>query len=237
MSEMEQENHPTRPRCDCDMQSYPIKEYPELFFHQEPQNTDCDAWIQLLAIIERMSLSEEDTLIPFNEIPPDQWCDIVRLPPTIAKLNKVKHVLFYGSHLTRIPYEVGEMESLEQFYVYTSHSLHWFPYEITRCKNLKYSTISTRRLYGNYKFRPPFPKLPIMWDEIIPKTCSVCNRPFDRTPIQCWISLLVATDVMPLLVHACSRSCIDSLPKPATGYFPFPHAGGPNIQQPRPSYI
>lgn len=45
------------------------------------------------------------------------------------------------------------------FEPYTSYSLHWFPYELTRCMNLRDSTVSTRALYGNIKYRPAFPRL------------------------------------------------------------------------------
>src|SRR5690349_4819896 len=97
------------------------------------------------------------------------------------------------------------MTSLEEFTPYTSHRLHWFPYEITRCKKLKRSTVSTRALYGNFKYRPPFPKLPQFHDVHAPTQCSVCNSPFgDSMPLQYWLSLCVATDVLPLLVYACS---------------------------------
>jgi hypothetical protein len=48
---------------------------------------------------------------------------------------------------------------LEVFEPYTSYSLHLFPYELTRCANLRDSTVSTRALYGNFNFRPPFPRL------------------------------------------------------------------------------
>ncbi|MDX2565372.1 hypothetical protein PV371_38115 [Streptomyces sp. TX20-6-3] len=65
----------------------------------------------------------------------------------------------YGSNLVRIPPEIGAMTSLEEFSPYTSHRLHWFPYEITRCWKLVRSTISTRSLFGNFKLRPPFPRL------------------------------------------------------------------------------
>src|SRR4029450_7239360 len=65
----------------------------------------------------------------------------------------------YGSSLVRIPPEIGEMESLKEFVPYPSYRLHWFPYEITRCTKLRNSTVSTRALYGNFKFPPAFPRL------------------------------------------------------------------------------
>ena len=149
-------------------------------------------------------------------------------------MKAVKRLRLYGSALVRIPPEIGEMSALEEFDPYTSYRLHWFPYEITRCPRLTDSRVSTSALYGNYKYRPPFPKLPqTNVDEAVPAGCSVCGGKFPPAgPRQRWISLLVATDVLPLLVHACSDGCIARLPQPADGYVPSPHAGGNSVRQP-----
>ena len=125
------------------------------------------------------------------------------------------------------------MTALEEFEPYTSYRLHWFPYEITHCTKLKDSTVSTRALYGNYTYRPPFPRLPIVASEIIPKSCSVCRGMFQSSaPQQFWVSVVVATDVLPLLIHACSDECVRNLPKSANGYVPEPHQGGIDLKQP-----
>ncbi|MFF2951297.1 hypothetical protein ACFVVU_08115 [Kitasatospora sp. NPDC057965] len=64
--------------------------------------------------------------------------------------------------------------------------------------------------------------------------CSVCGRSVDGAGLrQVWISLRVATDVLPLLVNACSAACVDTLPAPAEGYVPVPHTGGPGLVQPQ----
>jgi hypothetical protein len=138
------------------------------------------------------------------------------------------------------------MTGLEQFSPYTSRRLHWFPYEITRCARLARSTVSTRSIYGNYKHRSPFPRLlppgdavldlgslaPVRWGTTAARTCSVCAGPISATgPHQAWLSQVVATDVLPLLVNACSQACLDALPPGAKGYFPAPHRGGA-IEQP-----
>jgi hypothetical protein len=177
---------------------------------------------------------------------------ILTLPPTIAKLKAVQRLLLYGSHLVRIPPEIGEMTGLEEFDLYTSYGLHWYPFEITRCRSLRRSKASTRALYGNYKYRPPFPKLrPQMmsangraepeklslkrWKTETMRKCSVCDRLFeDQRLYRVWISLRVGTDVLPLLVNACSNKCLASLPKPADKYVQVPHTGGLNVQQPPP---
>lgn len=163
----------------------------------------------------------------------EEWAQIITLPPTIAKLRSVRRLILYGSSLVRIPPEIGEMAKLEEFIPYTSYRLHWFPYEITRCARLKDSTVSTRALYGNSKYRPPFPKLPSLSEQLTPGSCSVCRGPFgDSAPRQVWTSIAVATDVLPLLVHACSEECIQNLPEPARGYVTTPHQGGLGLEQP-----
>ena len=145
------------------------------------------------------------------------------------------------------------MTSLEKLTPYTSHSLHWYPYEITRCPRLKDSTVSTRALYGNYKHRAPFPALlppgaasaelargrsyPSVRGADAIHTCSVCDGPVeDASLIQLWISLRVATDVLPLLVNACSVACVQKLPPAAEGYARGAHQGGRRVEQPPPRF-
>ena len=142
---------------------------------------------------------------------------------------------------------------LDVFEPYTSYSLHWFPYELTRCVNLRDSTVSTRALYGNFKYRPPFPRLhprgalaalsthddldPLEWGVESIRACSVCDGPIDPSRFrQLWISLRVATDVLPLLVNACSTACVQALPQPPEGYVAIAHQGGRDVQQPKPRW-
>jgi len=210
-------------------------------------------WKRLLALIDEAAEDKREEFAPLQEMTWEESMEIVTLPPTISKLKLVKHLVLYRSWLVRIPPEIGEMTNLEKFTPYTSYKLHWYPYEITRCKKLMDSTVSTRALYGNYKFRHPFPKLqarrestgglelnnlsPAVWGTDSIQTCSVCNRPLENGGLhQLWISLLVATDVLPLLVNACSEECIQALPKPADNYVSEPHKGGLNVKQPPPRY-
>lgn len=110
--------------------------------------------------------------------------------------------------------------------------------------------IRTRSLFGNYKLRPPFPRLqppqdsvaqldstgldPRSWGVTAVRTCSVCDQPIERGGLhQAWISLRVATDVLPLLVNACSPACVATLPRGAEDYIPTPHQGG-RVDQPPP---
>jgi uncharacterized protein (TIGR02996 family) len=219
------------------------------YFHVEAQDTECNAWRQLLDLVEEAAADGREEFAPLRGMSPGERSQILTLPPTIAKLKVVKTLQLYGSYLVRIPPEIGEMTSLEEFDPYTSYRLHWFPYEITRCQKLRDSTVSTRALYGNYKHRPPFPRLHSGADTVPGRTepsrlplkrsgtstrpCSVCGRPFeDRRLYRVWVSLPVATDVLPLLVNACSDECIGKLPTPPKGYVQTPHRGGLRVQQP-----
>lgn len=231
------------PTCSCFDRTE--KKWRAVHFHDEIQDTDCDAWKRLTDLVDEAAADGREEFAPFQQIRGEERARIVTLPPSVASLKSVKHFLLYGTHLVRIPREVGDMTSLERFTPYTSWRLHWLPYEITRCRNLIMSTISTRCLYGNYKHRPPFPALPVPSDQLARITdrnlrcgqkasvaCSVCSKPCSEPVAQAWISLLVATDVAPLLVNACSQTCIDALPTPKEGYVQCPHAGGLSLEQP-----
>lgn len=222
-----------RPFCHCLDAQYGRATWSELKLHTEEQDTTCSGWNRLLKIIEQASQDERAEFSPGREMTAEQWTQIVTLPASIANLKSVKHLILYGSSLVRIPPEIGEMTSLERFTPYTSYRLHWFPYEITRCKNLTDSTVSTRALYGNYKYRPPFPQLPQFHRGYIPSRCSICDTPLEGTvPLQYWVSLRVATDVLPLLVHACSQQCLSRIPAPPENYVQTPHQGGLKLTQP-----
>jgi len=219
--------------CKCFESHYSGRQVAQIEMHTEQQDVECDAWKRLLELVEIASQDEREEFAPRRKMKEEDWRQIITLPATIAKLKSVKHLMLYGSNRIRIPPEIGEMTNLEQFTPYTSYRLHWFPYEITRCKKLKDSTVSTRTLYGNYKFRIPFPRLPV--EERIeagsPIRCSVCNTSINDSNLhQVWISLRVATDVLPLLVNACSQACINKLPRPPKNYVQEPHMGGLNIQ-------
>jgi hypothetical protein len=75
--------------------------------------------------------------------------------------------------------------------------------------------------------------LPDVAPGIIPECCSVCHGSFTKHGThQLWVSIRVATDVLPLLVHACSLKCVQKLRKPPDGYVLGPHQGGLEVEQP-----
>ncbi len=236
--------------CKCFEAGYKERAWPLLHLHVECQDTECDAWKRLLDLIEEAAADDREEFAPLRGMSPDDSARIQTLPATIAKLKAVKTFFLYGSSLVRVPPEIGQMSSLEKFTPYTSYRLHWFPYELTRCRSLKDSTVSTRALYGNDKYRPPFPRLdpgtetvpgrieperlPLKrWQGCATRPCSVCGQPFeDLRRHRVWISHRVATDVLPLLVNACSEDCIRKLPSPPKDYIQTPHKGGLCVQQP-----
>ncbi len=216
-------------------------------FHEDRQDEAAAGWRHLLALIDEAAADGRAMFAPFTGLSAVERRQIITLPPTIAKLTAVTRLVLYGTNLVRIPPEIGAMTNLEIFEPYTSHRLHWYPYELTRCLRLADSTVSTRVLYGNVKFRPPFPALqpvtranqtnfaaldPGVWGATDVRTCSVCDGPVDQELRQVWISRWVGTDVLPLLVNACSATCVSALPEPEQGYVPTPHTGGPDIVQP-----
>lgn len=235
-----------RDRCRCVGHSAASRPA-TVAFHADQQNTDSPGWRHLLMLIDEAAADGRAVFRPFVELSAAERRQVVTLPPTIANLTEVKHLVLYGSNLVRLPPQIGAMTSLEVFEPYTSHRLHWYPYELTRCVRLRDSTVSTRVLYGNFKFRPPFPKLravttaaevdfdrldPGTWGVAAVRSCSVCDGPVDHELRQVWISLAVATDVLPLLVNACSAACVAALPPPRSGYVPTPHTGGSDLVQP-----
>ncbi|ASW55676.1 hypothetical protein CIK06_18085 [Plantactinospora sp. KBS50] len=237
---------PARDHCRCVGHSVATRPS-HVVFHTDRQDTMAAGWRHLLSLIDEAAADGRTVFKPFVELSAPERRQIVTLPATIAKLTAVKHLVLYGTNLVRIPPEIGAMASLEVFDPYTSHRLHWYPYELTRCTKLADSTVSTRVLYGNFKFRPPFPRLravtraaeadfaaldPDVWGCDAVRTCSVCDGPVGGELRQVWISGLVATDVLPLLVNACSAACVAALPQPYPGYLPTPHTGGPDIVQP-----
>lgn len=220
---------------------YVLKREPVL--HREVQDTECDGWKRLVDEVEAAAVDRRTQFSPMQTLSREEVAQIVTLPKSIAKLTSVRTLTVYGSQLVRIPPEIGAMTSLESFTPYTSYRLHWFPYEITRCLGLRSSTVSTRALYGNYKMRWPFPRLapssrpPRAHGQLetrAVRNCSVCDAPFlDEQRHRVWITRLVASDVLPLLVNACSEACVASLPPGHEGYVATPHRGGPDVTQPK----
>ena len=199
------------------------------------QDRSSVAWVKLCEYIDELADCGADEFSPREALGAELFDEIRELPESIGKLKKVKKIWLYGSNIERIPPEIGMMESLEYFDPYTSYDLHWFPYEITRCKHLKDSRISTRALYGNYKNRMGFPGLgrnPVKYATELVK-CSICDKEmsYDESK-QSWISLPIGSDVVPMLVNSCSKECENQIDLPPKDYVQYPHQGGSGLEQP-----
>lgn len=73
--------------------------------------------------------------------------------------------------------------------------------------------------------------------QLTPTLCSVCSKLLgDTAPVRRWISLVVGTDWLALLVTACSMTCIKALPTPPPDYVQEAHTGGHHIVQPPPTW-
>ncbi|WP_433513461.1 hypothetical protein ACQP2T_59450 [Nonomuraea sp. CA-143628] len=98
-------------RCECFDQFRP-QQPKHVRFHAERQDTSAPGWRHLLALIEEAAADGREVFRPLAELSPDERRQIVTLPPTIAKLIAVKHLVLYGSNLVRIPPEIGVPEHL-----------------------------------------------------------------------------------------------------------------------------
>jgi hypothetical protein len=234
---------PPGPRPACRCFNFGGKKHHGLpVLHAELQDTSCDAWRLVNENIEAAATRGDSVLEPLAGLDGEQRQQIVTLPGSIGRLRDVRELRLYGSHLVRLPPEIAGMATLEYLDIYTSYRLHFFPYEIKRCRALKRSRVSTRALYGNYKNRPPFPHLKLPENrkallQLTPTLCSICSKPLgDTAPVRRWISLVVGTDGLPLLVTACSMTCIKALPTPPPDSVQEAHTGGHHIVQPPPRW-
>lgn len=199
------------------------------------QNKASKAWHKLCEYVDLIADQGSEEFVPREYLGNELMEEVFELPSSISKLTNVTKMGLYGSNITNLPPEIGQMKKLEYFDPYTSYNLHWFPYEILRCSNLKDSRISARALYGNFKNRLEFPSLEhevILYSES-PFKCSVCDSIIKSDKIdQFWVTQRIGTDVVPLLATVCSQSCKDKLPKAPEGYILDPHKGGPDLEQP-----
>jgi hypothetical protein len=241
---------PDRDHCECVGRSFQNRPA-TVSFHADRQDTTAAGWHHLLALIDQAAADGRTEFTPFAELSGPERRQVITLPRTIASLTAVRRLVLYGTNLVRLPPEIGALTNLEVFEPYTSRRLHWYPYELTRCARLRDSSVSTRVLYGNVTFRPPFPALrpatdvrnldldaldPGEWGAEAVRACSVCAGPVERELRQVWISRRVGTDVLPLLVNACSAACVAALPAPHSRHVPTPHTGGPDVVPPDPRH-
>lgn len=218
--------HLPGPFCECFRPAWDsMAVWQELSFHNTPVDPAAEAYRQLADLILLTAERGLTEFIPRRELGHTLMRQISHLPPTIGLMDRCERFDLYGSHLEAIPRDIVDMKALRIFSVYTSYRLHWFPYELLRCPQLASSLISRRALYGNRRYRAPFPRLPSA--AVAAAFCSVCDAALEgKAPYQRWISLGLGADIVPFLVSACSRHCMEALPPPAPGTTMRPHRGG-----------
>lgn len=204
--------------------------------HVESQDDAAPGWPLLLRHIAEADVEGVEIFEPLAAMAADKWPGIVTLPSELGALSRLKKLRLYGSHLCRLPPELGRLAALEDLDIYTSYSLHWLPYEVTRCMKLRQTRMSTRGLYGNAKTLLPFPRLSGLIDGLTPSTCSVCDQPFGESgPQMFWTTQRIGTDIAPLLIHSCSATCLAHVPDAPQGYHARPHRGGGGVGMPDPN--
>ncbi len=215
------------------------KEEPfDLSLHAEVQDTACEGWEMLVHLMRQAMEQERTVFAPFREIPRELDAQIVTLPSEIGAWTQLEEMYLYFSPVTYLPSEVGLLQNLRKFVMYTSPRFHWYPWEVTRCAALESTSQSTRNMYGNYKNRAPFPDLltpesQAQLEIMAPQGCSVCGDALSPGEVHHrWTSQWVGTDVMPLLVYACSQRCVDALPDGPPSFLARPHTGGAALEQP-----
>jgi len=98
--------------CRCRSRQYEDQSWQGLKLHCEVQDTTSDAWEALEQYIAEVAASGADEFDPIVAVGPELWEQIVTLPSSIKNLKSVTFLSLYGSHLVRIPPEIGGMTSL-----------------------------------------------------------------------------------------------------------------------------
>ena len=132
------------------------------------QDRDSLAWKKLCDYVDDLARGSREEFAPRKLLGEALFREIHTLPGSIAKLKQVKRVLLYGSKLKRIPPEIGQMASLEYLDVYTSYDLHWLPYEVAHCRQLRDSRITyeeTNQLWVTLR----------IGTDIVPLLANVCS--------------------------------------------------------------
>ncbi|GAA3030167.1 hypothetical protein GCM10020229_46960 [Kitasatospora albolonga] len=84
-------------------------------FHRERQDLSAPGWLRLLELVDEAVEDGREEFRPLAELSPEERRQVVTLPPSIAGLTSVRHLVLYGSNLVRLPPEIGAMTALEEF--------------------------------------------------------------------------------------------------------------------------
>lgn len=222
--------------CDCLLGRTKKGKLRPTKLHAPAPDTALVGWSDVQRYLQTTAESGSPVFEPDRHTTPAEWAKIITLPAEIGRLRRVREVRLYGSHLMYVPPEIGGMADLEELDIYTSYSLHWLPYELTRCGKLRESRMSTRTLYGNRNTLLPFPRLSEPKEQLLPQDCSICGSRLTSSPKLYWTTQRVGSDDAPLLIHACSETCIERVPDAPQYFHPGPHKGGGAVGMPVPRH-
>jgi len=91
-------------------------------------------------LVEEATQDSVEVFSPINSFGWDLWSQIIALQKSVGILDQLRSSICMVAICFRYPPEIGHVTHLEEFVPYTSYGLHWFSYEITRCKKLKASS-------------------------------------------------------------------------------------------------
>jgi len=198
--------------------------------HPDVPDMSTRAWATVIERIEVAAARHIEVFDPLEGLSDSERSEITTLPSEIAQLTSVRVLKICCSGLAWLPPAIANMKSLEILDLYQSYRLHYLPFEIVRCTLLADSRISTRALFGNYRCHAPFPDLldPVngaALEAVRPKSCSICSVPIaSGSEHPRWITRRIGTDIVPLLLVACSTACVEELSRQAPGS--AAHTGG-----------
>src|SRR5689334_1656216 len=78
--------------CRC-FDQYKVRRPRVVRFHAQRQDTASSAWQHLLELVEEAAADGREVFRPLVELSPAERREIITLPPTIAKLTEVKHLV------------------------------------------------------------------------------------------------------------------------------------------------
>lgn len=98
-------------RCGC-ADDAAVATRRRVIFESATQDTDSPGWRRLLTLIDMAAADGREVFQPFVEMSFEERHQVVTLPPTIAKLTRVRKLILYNTSLVRLPPEIGAMSNL-----------------------------------------------------------------------------------------------------------------------------
>src|SRR5262245_61076897 len=81
--------------------------------HIEPQDASAPGWSQTIDLVQAATADQSSTFEPSAQMAWEDWIGVITLPSQISLMHALKELRLYGSHLRRLPPEIGGMSALE----------------------------------------------------------------------------------------------------------------------------